>query len=316
MTDVVTHSVGVLAKHAKSFRWASRLLPSDTRDDAAVVYALCRLIDDLADEADDEAEARLNLAELQDELEGRSEPSPLVEAFLALSKRTGLPVDAVVELINGVRSDLDTVRFRSERDLLRYCYRVAGTVGLMMCGVLGVRDPRAIAFAIDLGVAMQLTNISRDILEDARNDRVYLPKRLLESKGGSHDLVLHEGASKAVPLSIARLLQMADEYYASAEHGFRYIPWRCRAAIAVAGRVYRAIGLKLARNSCRWLDGRTVVGTLGKVGASVLALAKLPWLALKPPVSHQHLLHSELDGLPGANAGERVVPPAVRALAA
>ncbi len=308
MTDVVAHSVDVLDQHAKSFRWASRLLPRDTRDDAAVVYALCRLIDDLADETDDPTEAALNLSELQDELEERSAPRPLVAAFLALAERTELPVEAALELIIGVRSDLETVRLDTTRDLLRYCYRVAGTVGLMMCGVLGVRDPRAIAFAIDLGVAMQLTNISRDVLEDARNDRVYLPSRLLDGDGASHEVVLEEGHSRGVPRTIASLLETADSYYTSAENGFRYIPWRCRAAIAVAARVYRAIGLKLARNSCQWLDGRTMVGTVGKIGATVVALAKLPLLALRPPSDHQRLLHTELDGLPGANA---TAPPAI-----
>ena len=173
--SVLQASRAVFAAKARTFHWSARLLPADRRDDAAVVYAFCRLVDDTADEAPTAAVAAAALDRLAAELEGRAEPRPLVAAFLDTAARRGLPLDAARELLAGVRSDLGVVRIADDDALLVYCYRVASTVGLLMCGVLGVRERDALPFAVDLGVAMQLTNICRDVAEDAGRGRVYLP---------------------------------------------------------------------------------------------------------------------------------------------
>ena len=146
--DMVRASHEVLAVHSRSFSWASAFLPAGRRDDAAVVYAMCRLIDDIADEATDEHRARIQLDMLREELAGTVDPRPLVREFLDVAKRRDIDIDYTDQLIEGVLGDLGSVVYETDRELLRYCYRVAGTVGLLMCGVLGVEDPEALNFAV------------------------------------------------------------------------------------------------------------------------------------------------------------------------
>ncbi len=181
-------SAAVLASHARSFQLAARFLPPATRADAAVVYAFCRAADDAVDEAPDAAAARHALTTIQREVEavatgGPHPVSPLTREAARCIAPLGFGVDPMRELLNGMESDLGDVIFADDEQLLIYCYRAAATVGLMMCGVLGIRDPAALAFAIDLGIAMQLTNICRDVLEDAARGRVYLPDARLRSAG-------------------------------------------------------------------------------------------------------------------------------------
>lgn len=303
---IVETSREVLSTHARSFKWASRFLAPEQRDDAAVVYAFCRLVDDTADEAADEERAAIYLDQIRDELTGEAAPRPLIEAFLDVSERRDLDLRYAEELIAGVQSDLGDVCFQTDAQLLRYCYRVAGTVGLMMCAVLGVDEPDAIPHAIDLGVAMQITNISRDVLEDARRGRVYLPAERLRAEGVTPEELL---AGEADPEGVARvvhaLLRKAERYYGSADVGMRFIPARSRFAILVAARLYRAIGQKILARGCRVLEGRTWVGWPGK--AYIVARTTAQFLApsmfgVGRPARHDRELHTDLRGLPGVRA--------------
>ena len=297
---VVDESRAVLAEKARSFRWASVFLPAGRRDDAAITYAVCRLVDDLADEADDPQTADVDLEAVVRELMGQDAPRPLIAAYRELLERRGGRVDPVLELIRGVRGDLDPPRFENDRTLIRYCYRVAGTVGLMMCSVLGVDDERAIAHAVDLGVAMQLTNICRDVKEDAQLGRVYLPRaRLLEVGVDPEDLLRGDADRAAVSRVVSDLLELAEAYYSSADEGMRYIPWRSRLAILVASRVYRAIGRKLLRTGGDALAGRTIVAWPEKLSWVSVALYRFGLLAVRAPVHHDARLHAHLGGLPG-----------------
>lgn len=264
----------VLHTHARSFTLASWFLPRARRDEAAVVYALCRLIDDTADEAEDLDVARRDLAALDRELAGEAPARPLVAAFRLLGELRGVPTEAARELITGVATDLTPVRVADDRELLRYCYRVAGTVGLMMCGVLGVTERRALTYAVDLGLAMQLTNICRDVREDAAMGRVYLPAERLAAHGTSSAEVLAGTAPReAVRAVVDELLELAEHCYVRARLGMHDIPFRPRLAILVASRVYRAIGLRLQRvHASDPLHGRTVVPRAGKVREVLLAL--------------------------------------------
>ena len=292
----------VLTHHAKSFRWAGSFLPSDRLDDAAVVYALCRLIDDIADERESDEEATRELAALEAELRREAPARPLVALFLETADRTGIPVGAALELIVGVRSDMHPVRVADDRELLRYCYRVAGTVGLMMCGVLGVRDPDALPFAVDLGVGMQLTNICRDVAEDAGRGRVYLPATRLHAAGVEPAGLLPDGATRAPAAPVVRdLLQLGERYYRSADAGMRYIPWRARFAILVASRVYRAIGFRVRAQGYDPDQGRAYVSRWRKVLWTLRGFAHGARLALGRARPHRAGLHTELAGLPGAN---------------
>lgn len=298
----------VLSKHARSFRWAGSFLPADRLDDAAVVYALCRLIDDIADERESDEDALRELAALERELREEDAPRPLVALFLETAKRTQIPVAAALELIVGVRTDMHPVRVSDDASLLRYCYRVAGTVGLMMCGVLGVRDAEALPYAIDLGVGMQLTNICRDVAEDAGRERVYLPATRLAEAGVEPGSLLARGASRAPSAPVVRdLLLLAERYYGSADAGMRYIPWRARFAILVASRVYRAIGFRVRAQGFDPDRGRAYLGTGRKLWWTLRALAHGLRLAVQRPRAHRAALHAPLAGLPGTNT--RALPP-------
>ncbi len=303
---VVRQSREVLATHARSFRWASRFLGPAQRDDASVVYAFCRLVDDTADEAMDGHRARFELERLRKELHGEAPARPLIEAFLDVSTRRKLDIRYADELIEGVLSDLGSVVFQTDEELLRYCYRVAGTVGLMMCAVLDVKDPSALPHAIDLGVGMQLTNICRDVLEDAQMGRVYLPAERLRRYGVEPSELLDGTAdADAVAAVVTELLDQAERYYRSADFGMRYIPLKSRFAIVVAGRLYRAIGLKLRRNESNPLEGRTWIGWPGKIlwcMISLMAFFGPRILGFTPSPGHDRELHTPLHGLPGVSA--------------
>lgn len=291
----------ILARGSVSFNFAGRFLPADRRDDAAVVYAFCRYVDDLADEAADLEEARQALALLSAELRQEEEPRPFIKDVLALFHRCGIDVRHALNLIEGVVSDLQLVRVKDDAELVQYSYRVAGTVGLMMSGVLGVRDTASTPFAIDLGVAMQLTNICRDVAEDARNDRIYLPQTRLEGHGIPMQPELLRQHREGVRRVIQDLLAMADRYYESAMNGMRYIPWRTRLAIVVAAQVYRAIGVKLLRDGGDSLAGRTIVPLSEKLYWAAhgvwLAVVSIPFRR-RP---HVAALHRSLAGLPGVH---------------
>lgn len=305
-SEIVVYSRDVLSTHARSFRWASRFLPPESRDDAAIVYAFCRLVDDLADEAPDVERADVELSLLEAELCCSNHPRPLVAEFLDVVRRTQMDVRSALELIAGVRSDLGEVRVRHDADLLRYCYRVAGTVGLMMCSVLGVEDSDAHPHAIDLGVAMQLTNICRDVLEDAERGRVYLPASRLQRLGVEHQELIDGNADRAAVAAVVRdVLSLAESYYASADFGMHFIPARSRLAIVVASRLYRGIGLKLWRGrNGDALAGRTWVtwpGKLALVGLSFAHFARPTIMGLADRPAHDRRLHHALRGLPGVS---------------
>lgn len=291
--NIEEFAVEVLKKHAKSFRAASLFLSSRMRRDAAIAYAFCRYVDDLVDETEDRDSAHQALDELTRMLRGEVGPSPLVSAYLELARRRDFGLAPAEELIKGVRSDLSEVRVRDDEELFLYCYRVAGTVGLMMCGILGVRDPRAKRYAVDLGIGMQLSNICRDVLEDARRGRVYLPESRLAQAGLSQEELLSlvnagkrpgEEVRERVALVVKGLLLEAENSYESARSGYDYIPAKPRLAIMIAADLYRQIGVVLReRRGSDPLLGRVSVGAGEKVQLCVRATAG--WLRGLIPAS-------------------------------
>ncbi|MEM6900492.1 MAG: squalene/phytoene synthase family protein, partial [Pseudomonadota bacterium] len=214
----------ILRKNGRSFNFARAFLTEIQGQRAARLYAFCRYIDDVADDASDARKAKAVLDQVKSELAGMHPPSPRIADFLDLVRETNIDLGAAIALIDGVASDLETVAFQTVSDLLRYAYKVAGTVGLMMCSVLEVDDPLAAPFAIDLGIAMQLTNIARDIQEDAENGRRYVPAAWLD--GASAADIADPDASLKSNLQAAaeRLIQLAEIYYESAYDGFGFLP--------------------------------------------------------------------------------------------
>jgi phytoene synthase len=269
MNDLVADSTAVLAHHGRSFSMAGTFLPAAARGDAAILYAFCRLADDLVDEAPDPEQAHRDVDALRQELRGDRPRRPLVEEVVRILAPVG--TTPALDLLDGVESDLDFDQPADDEALFHYCYQVAGTVGLMMCAVLGVDDEVAHRHAIDLGIGMQLTNICRDVLEDAARDRVYLPRNRFDVAPAAVP-----DAAQPVREVVADLLAIADARYASGRQGYRYIPLRTRAAIAIAGRLYQGIGHRLRRNGCDALAGRTVVPAWEKGFLALRGLFDVP----------------------------------------
>lgn len=272
-----------IARHSRSFSLAARLLPPVARDEAVVVYTWCRRADDAVDRAGPQQASRA-LAELRGELariyEGPPPSGDVPRAFAAVVQARAIPRVHPEELLEGMRMDVDGTRYDTLDDLLAYCFRAAGTVGLMMCHVMGVRDEAALERAADLGIAMQLTNICRDVPEDWRMGRLYLPADLLADEGAcrlADELggPFPERARAPVARVIRRLLAVADRYYRSGDVGMAALSPRCALAVRTARLVYSAIGDRLADQGHDPFARRAVVPTPHKLGLVARAAAEL-----------------------------------------
>jgi len=297
-SEAAKHAEEVLASKGRSFHWARHLLGQKHSERATRLYAFCRYLDDLSDEASSTCVARTKLASVREEiLNGRSQ-DPSLSDGLALVRECGIPVGPILELVSGTSSDLERVSVGDLPELIRYCYRVAGTVGLMMCRILDVESPSAFAHAIDLGIAMQLTNICRDVVEDAAMGRRYLPGTLVGDLSPEELIHPDSVVRSKVSAAILTLLHLADEYYKSGEAGLCYLPLRARGAILVASRVYRGIGITLLDRQGDCWSNRAIVSAPKKAFLSVAALTSEPlkgsfWA---PKAPHCSELHAALDG--------------------
>ena len=185
--------------------------------------------------------------------------------------------------------------------MVTYAYQVAGTVGLMMAPILGREDQRADAFAVDLGIAMQLTNIARDVLEDAEMGRRYLPESWVGDLQPSRIVALAKTPSAneavAVTTAVKKLLNLADDYYKSGMEGFSYLPLRAHISIAIAAHVYRQIGVQLRLKQHGWHRGREVTSRFTKIICSIKALGSLVQRG-HSYAQHNAALHQPIKGLP------------------
>jgi len=292
-----------LRSKGKTFHWASRFLGRRLAADVALLYAFCRYLDDLAD-ASSRPRAAAMLRRVRGDLIRGSSPTPVVADFIRLAERCAIPIGVVHALIDALQQDLGPVCMRDWQETLRYSHGVAGTVGLMFCAIAGVREQAARPFAIDLGVAMQLTNMARDVLEDAGMQRLYLPlcNKAVQGARGIRD---GDPASRAAAWeSIGDALDRADLYYRSADRGMTYLPWRVRAAVLVAARCYEAIGPAIRRRGDAYWAGRVRLRAGTKLWHSLRALASLLadpryWGWSRP--AHRGELHAPLVGLAGVD---------------
>jgi phytoene synthase len=287
----------VLARHGKSFYWASFFLGKNLADRAAQLYQFCRYVDDLAD--GDLPDRKESLNDIRARLEGSGHPAgPEIEAFIQLANDCNIPLIAARELLDGMLADQQPTALNDTAELLRYCHAVAGTVGLMMCRVLNCEQQRADSFAIDLGIAMQMTNIARDVLEDAHMGRRYLPACWVDlpaSAIAEADSLSYQPVASA----INQLLDLSEDYYRSALLGIQLLPFRARLAITVALRIYRQIGWLLRRRNLRWWQGRVFVSSAEKALLSIRSVADL---VPKQVPAHNRKLHQHLRGLAGVRA--------------
>ncbi len=272
MTDaVVAHSHEMIRKGSKSFAAAAWLFDPPTRARAYMLYAWCRHCDDQIDgqelgfgrEALTPAERLDRLERLRartrDAFAGRPMDDPVFQAFQRVAAQAAIPQRHAMELLLGFEMDVQGARYAELPETLLYCYRVAGVVGVMMACVMGVRDAAALARAADLGIAFQLTNIARDVLDDAANGRCYLPSSWLEEAGVPVDQVADPARREAVFGVVRRLLDEADRYYASATQGLKSLPFRSAWAVATALGVYRDIGEIVRRRGPAAWERRAVV---------------------------------------------------------
>jgi phytoene synthase len=268
----------VMAASGKTFFQAARLLPKNVRAGVVALYAFCRYVDDLADESTQSLAVRSQqLHHLQQALiEGRNEDSARVLSMLYDAVQlspSGLRAASV--LVGAAREDLSQKQPQTETELVSYAFGVAGTVGLMMGEVLGAQKQGTRA-AIELGIAMQLSNIARDVGQDLRAGRVYLPASWIASTDVERALTQHdEAAQKALVSATLRLLSLADECYDSAFTGFWTLPLRVRWSILSAALCYREIGVYVGKNIKASWRGRTIVPRWRKVSLIAFAGAKL-----------------------------------------
>jgi phytoene synthase len=251
----------MLAGGSKTFRAASMLLPRRVAEPAAALYAFCRVADDEIDEGEGGPEPlRRLLRRLDDIYAGRPQEHVADRAFAQVVRLYAIPRALPAALLEGFAWDGEGRRYQDIAALEDYAARVAATVGAMMTLLMGVRDPAAHARACDLGVAMQLTNIARDVGADARMGRLYLPLDWLAEEGIDADAFLAAPAfTPALGRVVARLLRVADAHYLRGEAGIALLPMDCRAGIAAARRVYAEIGRAVERQGLDSVSHRAVV---------------------------------------------------------
>jgi len=303
----------LLANGSRTFLAASKLLPAAVRDPACALYAFCRQADDEVDgqtgggapraagDAEAQAAAALAVGRLRLRLAGiyAGEPGPSAadRALAAVVRRFGIPAELPLALIEGFEWDADGRPYETLHEVQAYAARVAGAVGAMMALLMGVRSPAGLARACDLGVAMQLSNIARDVGEDARLGRLYLPRQWLRDAGICPDAWLAAPAhSPALGSVVQRLLREADALYTRVDAGVAALPLGCRPGINAARFLYAQIGLQVERQGLNAVDRRAVVGRGRKAASLVRALVTLlpddSWLPQPPLPATRYLVEA------------------------
>lgn len=286
MSDVLANARDAIARGSKSFALASRLFDAPTRDRAMLLYAWCRHTDDVIDgqvlgegRNDDRRPPAERLAEVHWETEralaGNPTPGTPYEALARVVQETGMPARYPRDLIHGFRIDMEARPFRTFDDTLTYCYHVAGCVGVMMAIVMGVKpDERAVLErACDLGMAFQLNNIARDVVEDAMNGRRYIPDDWLASVRLQPDSFVLDHNRRQLSRLVARLVFKAEEYEESARFGTSALGNRAAWAVLAAARIYGGIGRKMRALEEAGLDKRVSTTKAEKARAVALAMS-------------------------------------------
>ncbi len=269
-----------LSVYAKSFSWAGFFLPKETLEKCSALYDFCRIADNIADD-DDKIENKVKkFDQFENDFNQKNFDNPIIKNMWNLVEEFNISSKIVQDLLIGIKSDIkDLVRLDSKKDLLIYSYRVAGTVGLMMAKILKVNKQSSLKSAIDLGIAMQLTNISRDVMEDSKNNRFYIEKNFEK---------------------ISSTIYLADTFYENSYYSIKDIPISFRFSILVARRIYRKIGYKIL-NKKNLEDyensGKIYVSNTEKILETFLSIFDLIKLSLSykrdDQIQHNHNLISE-----------------------
>ncbi len=287
MTDVLGHARAAIARGSKSFAMASQLFDPVTRDRAMLLYAWCRHTDDVIDgqvlgegRNDDTRPPAERLAEVERltemALAGQPTGDPAYEALARVVRETGMPARYPRDLVHGFRIDMEERPFRTFDDTLAYCYHVAGCVGVMMAIVMGVSpdDKATLDRACDLGIAFQLNNIARDVVEDAMMRRRYIPDDWLASVGLTPANFAFPPNRRQLARLVTRLVDAAEGYESSARFGTSALSWRAAWAVLAAARIYGGIGRKVRDGGAEALESRMRTTKPEKLAAVVAALTE------------------------------------------
>ena len=272
MTSFKTNTYSIKSE-GKSFYWASFFLPKKNRIAASRLYSICRYLDDVADNSKLDTSSQIKNIFNQIKENESSE----INIFF---KKNNINLGILKDLIDGLISDQQNVRVTDEKELIDYSYKVAGTVGLMMLPIINTKDAEARKHAIDLGIAMQLTNIARDVYEDAKMNRLYLPKEWLGQVSVS-DLVdnkLDDQKKRLIELSIKNLIELSDKFYANGFSGMKFIPLRTRLAIFFAAKIYKGIGEKIKSGGYVYKLERVYLNKLEKLWITIISIPEFLFL--------------------------------------
>jgi len=269
-----------LSVYAKSFNWAGFFLPKETFRKCSVLYDFCRIVDNIADDDEKIENKEKKFNHFENDFNQKNFDNPIIKNMWGLIEEFNISLKVVQDLLTGIKSDIkDRVKLNSEKDLLIYSYRVAGTVGLMMAKILRVNKKSSLKSAIDLGIAMQLTNISRDVIEDSKNNRFYINESFDE---------------------ISSTINLADSFYENSFYSIKDISISLRFSILVARRVYRKIGYKILnkKNLKNYQNsGKIYVSNIEKVLETFLSIFDLLILSFTfkndDQIQHDHNLISE-----------------------
>ena len=269
-----------LSVYAKSFSWAGFFLPKETFKKCSALYDFCRVADNIADDADEIENKEKKFSQFENDFNQKNFNNPVIKNIWSIIEEFNISLKIVQDLLIGIKSDIkDKVKLNSKKELLIYSYRVAGTVGLMMAKILKVNKRSSLKSAINLGIAMQLTNISRDVIEDSKNNRFYINGNFEE---------------------ISSTLNLADIFYENSFYSIKDIPISFRFSILVARRVYRKIGHKILnkKNIENYQNsGKIYVSNTEKILETFLSIFDLIKLSFSfkkdDQIQHDHNLINE-----------------------
>ena len=266
-----------LSVYAKSFNWAGFFLPKKTYKNCSYLYDFCRVVDNIADDEDEIEIKKMKFQKFVSAFKQKNFEDPVIQNMWNIINEFNISQEIIYDLFDGIESDIkQNVKIDTRKDLLIYCYRVAGTVGLMMAKILKVSKKQSLKSAIDLGIAMQLTNISRDVIEDSKKNRSYINGNFEE---------------------INSTIKLADTFYKNSFYSIREIPLSLRFSILVARRIYRKIGYKILKKKTfenYSKSGKIYVSNFEKVLETILSIYDLIILSLlnknDDQIEHDHLL--------------------------
>ena len=269
-----------LAIYAKSFNWAGFFLPKKTYEKCSALYDFCREADNIADDENNIEIKKDNFIKFRNNFVNKNYDDPVIKNMWGLINEFSISTKIVDDLFEGINSDIkENIKFNSKKELLIYSYRVAGTVGLMMAKILNVHKEQSLKSAIDLGIAMQLTNISRDVMEDKKNNRFYINESFEDIK---------------------TTIKLSEKFYENSFYSIKEIPLSFRFSILVARRVYRKIGYKILnkQNIENYKkSGKIYVSNIEKIIETFLSIFDLIKLSLisknDDKINHDHNLINE-----------------------